>query len=71
MRQLHLSREWFHDCRPEYDPRTPTPICGADDGVATVKRGRGDGLVPPAAWDPEFHCRTCYLRMLRDPSAAD
>lgn len=68
---LHLSREWFKSCDAREDPRTPTPICGADDGVATLKRGRGDGLVPPAAWGGEYHCRECYLRMMRDPTAAD
>lgn len=66
MRRLHLSREWYTTCDKLIDPRPPTPICGEDDGIATVKRGRGEGLVPPRAWSGEFHCLECYIKMLRD-----
>lgn len=68
MVRLHLSREWFHSVE---ETRPATPICGALDGVATLRRGRGEGLVPPAAWGAEFHCPECYRKMLRDPKAAE
>lgn len=68
MRSLHLSREWYSSCD---DPRIPTPICGSKDSVATLKRGRGDGLVPPAAWGGPAHCRACFTILMSDPEAAE
>lgn len=42
------------------------------DDRLVLKRGRGDGLVPPAAWGENgAHCPECYTRILRDPDASE
>jgi hypothetical protein len=71
MRVLHLSAQYFESCDPRLDNRTPVPACGATDGVAIIKRGRGDGLLHRAAYSAEYHCHRCIAVVLRTGSDHD
>lgn len=64
MVRLHLSK-FVHHGLADTDPQLLVPACGIDDGRAILRRGRGEGLVPPIAISAEFHCSDC-VRELRE-----
>ncbi len=65
MIRLHVSRQAFTSADPRDDGRHPVPACGASRDEATVKFGRGDGLVPYPALHPNTHCPEC-IKIKRD-----
>jgi hypothetical protein len=70
MRRLHLSALSYLALGDYPGPPPPDdqirPACGADDGVAVIRRGVGTGLVRQAAVSSEFHCPACVAAVHAD-----